>query len=57
MPRKSAQKQDDPEQVKRFVKTAREIGVDESPGAFQKGLKKVVPPGRTKPRANGQNQD
>jgi hypothetical protein len=44
MARKSAPKQDDPEQVKRFVKAAREIGVDESPGAFEKALEKVVPP-------------
>ena len=44
MTRKTTIKQDDPEQVKRFIKTAREIGVDESPGAFEKGLKKVVSP-------------
>lgn len=50
MPRKSAPKQDDPKQVKRFIKTAREIGVDESRGAFEKGLKKVVPP--KKPRTS-----
>jgi hypothetical protein len=44
MPRKPAPKPDDPEQVKRFIKTAREIGLDESPGAFEKALKKVAPP-------------
>jgi hypothetical protein len=44
MPRKTAPKQDDPEQVKRFIKAAREIGVDEGLGAFEKALKKVVPP-------------
>lgn len=49
MKRKLAPKQDDPEQVKRFVKTARELGVDESPGAFEKGLKKVVPPKKPMP--------
>ena len=48
MVRKSTLKQDDPEQVKRFIKTAREIGVDESPGAFEKALKKVAPPKKIK---------
>jgi hypothetical protein len=41
-PRTPRPKPDDPAQAKRFAKMARELGVDESPGAFEKGLKKVV---------------
>ena len=33
---------DDPEQSKRFIETAREIGTDESPEAFDRAFKKVV---------------
>jgi hypothetical protein len=44
MARKPAPKPDDPAQVKRFIKMAREIGVDETDGAFEKALKKVVAP-------------
>jgi hypothetical protein len=43
MTRKTAPKPDDPEQAKRFVAMARELGVDESGGAFEKAFKKVVP--------------
>lgn len=46
MSRKPAPKPDDPEQLKRFIETAKAVGVDESPGAFEKALKKVVPPKR-----------
>jgi hypothetical protein len=45
MPRKSAPKHayklDDPEQSKRFMETAREIGADESGREFRKALKRV----------------
>jgi hypothetical protein len=44
MSRKPAPKPDDPAQLKRFIETAKAIGVDVSPGAFEKALKKVVPP-------------
>lgn len=43
MPRKSAPKQDDPEQAKRFAAMARELGVDQRSGAFEKALGKVIP--------------
>jgi len=35
-------KQDNPEQSKRFIDMAREIGVDESPEAFDRAFKKVI---------------
>lgn len=45
-------KQDDPEQSKRFVATAREAEADERPESLDRAFKKVVPPKRTsdKPR-------
>jgi hypothetical protein len=43
MPRKPAPKPDDPEQSRRFIETAREIGTDESPEAFERAFKKIVP--------------
>jgi hypothetical protein len=50
MPRKPAPKPDDPAQSKRFIETAREIGADESPEAFERAFKKVAkPPKPTKP--------
>jgi len=33
---KSCPKQDDAEQVKRFIETAKALGMDESPGAFER---------------------
>lgn len=42
MSRKPAPKPDDPKQAKRFIEMARELGVDESDGAFEKAMKKVV---------------
>jgi hypothetical protein len=35
-------KLDDPEQSKRFIKTAEEIGAKEDPDIFEKAFKKVV---------------
>jgi hypothetical protein len=35
---------DNPEQSKRFIDMAREIGVDESPEAFDRALDRVVRP-------------
>jgi hypothetical protein len=43
MARKAAPKPDDAEQAKRFVAMAKQLEVDESPGAFEKALDKVVP--------------
>ena len=40
-------KPDDPEQSKRFVETAREIGTDETGEAFRRAFEKIVP--RKKP--------
>ena len=43
MPRKPNPPRDDPEESKRFMETAREIGADESPEAFERVIKKVIP--------------
>jgi hypothetical protein len=40
--RKPASKPDNPEQHKRFVDMAREVGVDETPGAFDRAFDKVI---------------
>jgi hypothetical protein len=45
---KQASKCDDPEQSKRFIETAREIGADESGEEFRKALKKIAPPKKRK---------
>jgi hypothetical protein len=42
MPRKAKPPPDDPEQSKRFIKAAREIGADESPEAFERVFEKVA---------------
>lgn len=51
MPRKSPAKrkgaQDDPEQAKRFVETAKAIGGSEDPKDFDRVFKKVAPSGKT----------
>lgn len=46
MPRtpKPPRPKSDPEQLKRFIDMAREVEVDESPEAFDRAFKKVVPP-------------
>jgi len=51
MPRKRKPPPDDPEQSKRFIEAAREIGTDESPEAFERVFKKVAlsKPGRAPP--------
>jgi hypothetical protein len=45
MPRKPQRprKTSDPEQLKRFIATAREVEVDESPEAMDRALNKVIP--------------
>jgi len=35
--------QDDPEQAKRFIDTAKELGADEEQGAMDRALKRVNP--------------
>lgn len=42
MPRKPKPPPDDPEQSKRFIKAAREIGTDESPEAFERVFKRII---------------
>lgn len=48
MPRKSKPRQDDPAQSKRFIETAKALGVDESPEAFERVFKKVAKPSKVK---------
>jgi hypothetical protein len=43
MGRKPAPKPDDPEESKRFIDMAREVEADESKGALDRALDKVVP--------------
>ena len=42
MPRKTAPKPDDPEQSKRFIETAKEVGADEDAEALERALKKMA---------------
>ncbi|HEV8015842.1 MAG TPA: hypothetical protein VGP48_09930 [Stellaceae bacterium] len=42
MSHKPKPKPDDPAQSKRFIETAKAIGVDESPEAFERAFKKVT---------------
>jgi hypothetical protein len=42
MPRKPKPPPDDPEQSKRFIKAARELGTDETGKAFERAFKKVI---------------
>lgn len=44
---KTKLKSDDPEQSKRFIETAREIGTDETGKEFEKAIKRIVPPKRS----------
>jgi hypothetical protein len=50
MPRKPKPPPDDPEQFKRFIDMAREVGADESPDALDRAFRKVVPVSATKPK-------
>jgi hypothetical protein len=54
MPRKSKPKPDNPEQFKRFIDTAREVQVDESPEALDRAFGKVVRPAKSRP-GQGEN--
>jgi hypothetical protein len=55
MPRKPKPPPDDPEQSKRFIKAAREIGTDESPEAFERVFKKIVSPKRSTPKGKSES--
>jgi hypothetical protein len=46
MPTRKTHKQDNPEQSKRFVDMAREVGVDENPSAFDHAFDRVIHPER-----------
>ncbi len=46
MPRKPAPKPDNPEQSKRFVEMAKELGVANDPEAFERALKRVSRPAK-----------
>jgi hypothetical protein len=41
-PNKNKHAPDNPEQSKRFINMAREVGVDESPKAFERAFNKVM---------------
>jgi len=43
MPKSPKPKPDNPEQFKRFIETARQVEVDESPDALDRALNKVIP--------------
>lgn len=43
MARKPAPKPDDPEQSKRFIETAEEVGADTDDEALERAFKKIVP--------------
>lgn len=47
MPRKPAPKPDNPEQFRRFIETAREVEVDESPDALERAIKQVIGEAKT----------
>jgi hypothetical protein len=44
MRRKPKPKPDNPEQFKRFIDMAREVGVDENPEALDRAFEKVIKP-------------
>jgi len=48
VPHKPKPPPDDPEQLKRFKDMAREVDVDETPGAMDRAFDKVVKPQRHK---------
>ncbi|MGE3783266.1 MAG: hypothetical protein AB7H71_11045 [Alphaproteobacteria bacterium] len=43
-PKRQNPEQDDPEQSKRFVETARQIEADETGEVFRRAFAKIVPP-------------
>ena len=50
MARKSNPKPDDPEEYKRFLETAKQVGADKSPEAFDRAFKKIA---KAKPKDEG----
>jgi hypothetical protein len=57
-PKAKPKKSSDPEQHKRFVETARKLGADESPEAFDQAFKKVTgrPQKSATPERRGRNR-
>jgi hypothetical protein len=47
MSRKPAPKPDDPEQSKRFIETAEEVGADTDDEALERAFKKILPEKRS----------
>lgn len=43
MPRKPTPKPDDPEQSKRFIETAKEVGAADDTEALERAFKKIIP--------------
>jgi hypothetical protein len=58
MPRKPQRprQNSDPEQLKRFIDMAREVGVDESPEAFDRAFNSVIPSQSVRRPSNHQNR-
>jgi hypothetical protein len=50
MPKPKPPPPDNPEQFKRFIKTAREVGADESQDAVDRAFNKVLRPNKKLPR-------
>jgi hypothetical protein len=44
MPRKPTPKPDDPEQSRRFIETAEEVGANTDDEALERAFKKIAPP-------------
>ncbi len=51
MAAKPKSKRDDPEQSKRFIETAKEVGADTDDEALERAFKKIMPP-KSKPNQN-----
>ena len=58
MTRKPTPKPDNPEQFKRFIETAREVGADERPEAIDRAFERVMgrPRKTESPARSGQNR-
>ena len=54
MPRKPAPKRDDPEQSKRFIETAEEVGATDD-SALERAFKKIIPAKRNSSQKRGQD--
>jgi hypothetical protein len=57
MTKKAEPKHDDPEQSKRFLKTAEEVGADADDRALERAFKKIAPSDRPQVRRKQKNQE